>query len=159
MSLRDLFKRKKPKKKPSDAAPLPKLKSVGAKTMEGEGKKEVKKVAEETKEIKKKPARVLKRKKINAKLAFRVLKAPHITEKATDLIQKNQYTFKVFLNSNKTEIKKAVAQLYNVDVLSVKIIKVPRKERRLGKISGWRKAYKKAIVKIKKGQKIEELTR
>lgn len=159
MSLRDLFKRKKQEKKPSDAAPSPKLRSVGDKTMEGEGKKEVKKVAEEPKEIKKKPARALKRKKAGTKSSFLVLKAPHITEKATDLIQKNQYTFKVSLNSNKTEIKKAVERLYNVDVLSVKIIKVPRKKRRLGRISGWRKAYKKAIVKIKKGQKIEELTR
>lgn len=137
MALLDIFKKKKP---------LPE-------------KKEVKETIEETKALKKKTAKISKRKrkKIDAK-ALSVLKAPHITEKATDLTEKGQYTFKVSLDSNKTEIKKAVGQLYDVDVLSVKIIKVPRKRRRLGKISGWRKAYKKAIVKIKEGQKIEELS-
>ncbi len=137
MDLRDLFKKKKPLSE----------------------KKEVKETIEEPKEIKKKTEKILKRKKkkTDTKLAVTILKAPHITEKATDLTKKNQYTFKVFLDSNKTEIKKAVKQLYGVDVLSVKIIKIPKKRRRLGKTSGWTKAYKKAIVKIKEGQKIGEL--
>jgi len=43
--------------------------------------------------------------------------------------------------------------------LNIKIINVPKKRRRLGRISGWKKGYKKAIVKIKKGQKIEVLPR
>ncbi|XOB46215.1 MAG: 50S ribosomal protein L23 [Candidatus Nealsonbacteria bacterium] len=138
MALRDLFKKKKPLSE----------------------KKEVKETIEEPREIKKKTEKILKRKKkkTDTKLAVTILKAPHITEKATDLTKKNQYTFKVFLDSNKTEIKKAVKQLYGVDVLSVKIIKIPKKRRRLGKTSGWTKAYKKAIVKIKEGQKIGELT-
>ena len=88
-----------------------------------------------------------------------VLISPHITEKATDLAQKNQYVFKVFPKANKTEIKKAIEDLYKVEVLDVKIINVPKKRRRLGRISGWKKGYKKAIVKIKEGQKIEVLPR
>ena len=44
-----------------------------------------------------------------------------------------------------------------MDVLSVNIVKIPAKKRRLGKTEGFRKAYKKAIVKIKNGQKIEIL--
>ena len=88
-----------------------------------------------------------------------VLISPHITEKATDLVQKNQYVFKVFPKANKTEIKKAIEDLYKVEVLDVKIINVPKKRRRLGRISGWKKGYKKAIVKIKEGQKIEVLPR
>jgi len=87
----------------------------------------------------------------------KILKSPLITEKATQLTQKNQYAFKVYPETNKTEIKKAIEKLYGVDVISVKIINVPRKRRRLGRISGWRKGYKKAIVKIKTGQKIEIL--
>ncbi len=87
--------------------------------------------------------------------AWRVLKTPHVTEKAADLAEKNQYVFKVWPRVNKTEIGKAIEDIYGVDVLSVRIIKVPRKQRRLGKIQGWRKGYKKAIVKIKEGQKIE----
>jgi len=44
-------------------------------------------------------------------------------------------------------------------VMDVKIINVPAKERRLGRISGWKKGFKKAIIKIKEGQKIEVLPR
>jgi len=91
--------------------------------------------------------------------AYRVLKTPQITEKATRLTEKNQYVFKVFPRANKMEIKKAIENLYGVKVRSVKIIKVPPKRRRLGRISGFRKGYKKAIVKIKEGQKIEVLPR
>jgi len=89
----------------------------------------------------------------------KILISPRITEKATAISQKNQYVFKVFPKANKTEIKKAIEDLYKVEVLDVKIINVPAKRRRLGRISGWKKGYKKAIVKIKKGQKIEVLPR
>jgi len=91
--------------------------------------------------------------------AYKILRIPQVTEKATDLAKKNQYVFKVYSGANKVEIKKAIEDLYGVDVISVKIIKVPRKQRRLGRIRGWRKGYKKAIVKIKEGQKIEVLPR
>lgn len=84
-----------------------------------------------------------------------VLKAPYITEKSTDLAEKNQYMFKVFSKVNKNEIKKAVEAIYNVNVLNVNIINVPKKKRRLGRHSGWKQGYKKAIIKIKKGQKID----
>jgi large subunit ribosomal protein L23 len=91
--------------------------------------------------------------------AYRVLRTPHVTEKSTDLTKKDQYVFEVSPRANKVGIKKAIEDVYGVDALSVKIIKVPRKKRRLGRISGWRKGYKKAIVKIKEGQKIEVLPR
>jgi len=88
-----------------------------------------------------------------------VLKSAHITEKATDLMRKNQYVFKVFPDSSKQEIKKAVEEVYGVDVLKVRAIRVKRKQRRLGRTFGWRKGYKKAIVTLKEGQKIEILPR
>lgn len=91
--------------------------------------------------------------------SYQILKAPHVTEKATKLTEKNQYIFKVWPRANKTEIKKSIEDLYGVNVVSVKMIRIPPKRRRLGRISGWRKGYKKAIVKIKKGQKIELLLR
>lgn len=90
---------------------------------------------------------------------YRVLDIPHVTEKATDLVKKNQYTFKVFKNTNKSEIKKAVENLYGIDVKSVKIINIPSKKRRLGRTMGRKPGYKKAIVKIAEGQKIEILPR
>ena len=91
--------------------------------------------------------------------AYRILKTPHITEKATDLMENNQYIFKVYENSNKQEVKKAVESVYGVDVVSVKIINIPRKRKRLGKSPGWKKGGKKAIVRIKKGQEIEIVPR
>lgn len=90
---------------------------------------------------------------------YKILKAPQVTEKATDLVKKNQYVFKVWSRTNKPEIKKAVEDIYGVSVVAVNIIKIPRKKRRLGKKSGFRKSYKKAVVKIKEGQKIEILPR
>jgi len=87
----------------------------------------------------------------------KILKSPLITEKATESAKKNQYIFKVYPETNKTEIKKAIESLYKVNVLDVKIINVPPKRRKFGRMSGWRKGYKKAIVKVKEGQKIEIL--
>ena len=89
--------------------------------------------------------------------SYRILKSLHVTEKATDLSKNNKYVFEVFSRSNKTEIKKAVEETFNVDVIGVNIIKTPAKRRRLGNKLGWKKGYKKAIVSIKKGQKIDTL--
>ncbi|MDD5145804.1 MAG: 50S ribosomal protein L23 [Candidatus Pacebacteria bacterium] len=88
-----------------------------------------------------------------------ILESPHITEKATDLSEKNQYVFKVFSKTNKKEIKNAVEEIYKVDVISVNIINIPDKKRRLGRTLGWKSGYKKAIVGIKAGQKIELMPR
>ncbi len=101
--------------------------------------------------------RSLRVKKIG--MVYQVLKPPHITEKATDLVAKNEYVFKVWSGANKTEIKKAVEGFYGVKALAVKIIKISKRQRRIGKIQGWKKGYKKAVVKLKKGQKIEVLPR
>ncbi|MCX6759306.1 MAG: 50S ribosomal protein L23 [Candidatus Nealsonbacteria bacterium] len=91
--------------------------------------------------------------------SYKILKGPHITEKAGDLTEKNQYVFKIFPRANKIGVKKAIEDTYGIDVVSVKIINVPEKKIKLGKIQGTRPGYKKAIVKIKKGQKIEVLPR
>ncbi len=146
MSFKDFFKRKKePEKKRKDAA---------SKVLVKEEKKEtVKKAEKVSKEIIKPLKKIGK--KTDEGLAYRVLKAPHITEKATDLAKNNRYVFKVYEKTNKIEIRKAVEKLYNVDVLSVKIIKVGPKKRIFKGIKGGRKGYKTAVVEIKKGQEIE----
>lgn len=115
------------------------------------------------KEIKPKPVKEtavvpLTSKKESAS-AHRILKHAHVTEKANDLTGFNQYVFNVYERANKTEIKKAVGEVYGAKVVSVKIINIHPKERRLGKITGWSKGYKKAIVKLAKGQTIEILPR
>lgn len=92
--------------------------------------------------------------------AWKVLVFPHVTEKATDLEKDNKYIFRVFKIANKIEIKKAVESLYGVNVEDVAIINIPRKKRRAGRQrEGWRRGYKKAIVKIQKDQKIEIMPR
>ncbi|PIS17383.1 MAG: 50S ribosomal protein L23 [Candidatus Nealsonbacteria bacterium CG09_land_8_20_14_0_10_42_14] len=105
-----------------------------------------------------KEAKPAKHKKIS-EVAARVLQEPQVTEKATDLVQKNQYVFKVASSSNKIDIKKAVEDLYGVNVVSVRTVTVPAKSRRLGRIEGEKKGYKKAIVRLAEGQKIEVLPR
>lgn len=99
-----------------------------------------------------------KAKKVS-EFGFRLLKVPHVTEKATDSLEKNQYVLKVFPRANKTEIKRTIRESYGVEVAAVRIINVPSKKRRLGRITGVQPGYKKAIVKLKEGQKIEILPR
>lgn len=130
------------------------------KTEEKTEEKVKEKAKEKAKKIREKPSPDQKvgtktRRGVKAGEVWRVLKTPHVTEKAAALSEKNQYVFKIWPRANKTEIGKAIEDIYGVDVLSVRIIKVPRKQRRLGKVQGWRKGYKKAIIKIKEGQKIE----
>ncbi len=90
--------------------------------------------------------------------ASSILLSPHVTEKATRLSSNNQYVFKVFPRANKTEVKRAIENLYKVKVIGVKIIRVSGKIRRTGKSLGWKKGYKKAIIRLGQGQKIEAAT-
>ncbi|KKP42103.1 MAG: 50S ribosomal protein L23 [Parcubacteria group bacterium GW2011_GWA2_33_14] len=106
---------------------------------------------EATKEIKLKSTKI----KAAKGFSYNVVKEPHISEKATYLAKDNKYIFKVYNNTNKPEIKKSIEGIHGVNVLSVNIIKIAGKKRRLGKIEGFKKGHAKAIVTIKEGQKIE----
>jgi len=119
------------------------------------GKQEVKPLRAEREAVSAIPPRP---KKISWQ-AYRAIKRPHVTEKATDLTSQNQYVFEVFPDSNKNQVKKAVEDVYGVDVTDVNIVNIPRKRRRLGRTQGWASGYKKAIVRIRAGQKIEVLPR
>jgi large subunit ribosomal protein L23 len=105
-----------------------------------------------------KDAKVKKSTRISKEMS-EILHSPHVTEKATILSEKNKYVFKVASETNKIEIRKAVEGIYGVDVESVRIINVLGKMRKRGKQTGWKKGYKKAIVEIRKDQKIEILPR
>ena len=83
--------------------------------------------------------------------------SPHITEKATDLAAKNQYVFVVSPHANKNNIAQSVEKMYGVKVRGVRIVNVHAKKMRLGRIQGIKKGYKKAMVKLAEGQKIEIL--
>ncbi len=89
---------------------------------------------------------------------FRVIRSPHVSEKTTDLIQKhNTYVFEVDPEATKTDIREAIARIWNVTVKSIRIINVRGKARRMGRISGYSRAWKKAIVKLAEGDGIEVL--
>jgi len=82
---------------------------------------------------------------------------PLLTEKSTDIQTENKYVFVVAPNANKSEIKKEIERLFNVGVESVNILKAKRKSRSWRGIRGHRSGYKKAIVTIEEGKKIEIL--
>jgi large subunit ribosomal protein L23 len=84
-----------------------------------------------------------------------VIIKPVISEKSYSLVEQNRYTFVVNLKSNKTEIKKAIEEIYNVKVLSVNTLKMPKKPRRLGKSIGYKSGYRKAIVTLREGDSIK----
>lgn len=90
---------------------------------------------------------------------YEIIKAPIITEQTTQLIEsQNSYTFKVDKKANKIEIKKAIEAIFEVNVLKVNTINVLPKFKRMGKHEGYKSAYKKAVVKIAEGQKIDAFT-
>ncbi|MEA2064773.1 MAG: 50S ribosomal protein L23 [Patescibacteria group bacterium] len=87
--------------------------------------------------------------------AYRVLVNPRITEKITDLGVFDKYGFVVANNANKIEVKKAIQEVYGVKPIVVNIMNIKGKKVRSGRVSGRRKDWRKAIVTLKKGEKIE----
>lgn len=83
-----------------------------------------------------------------------VLIKPVITEKATNLLAENKYTFFVDKNANKIEIKHAVEEMFKVNVTNVRTMIVKGKPKRMGRYQGRTPDRKKAIVTLKAGDKI-----
>ncbi len=87
-----------------------------------------------------------------------IVVAPIITEKSVSLRDsENKYLFKVAIDVNKIEVKHAIEELFNVKVVSVRMIKYKGKKKRMGRFEGKRSDWKKAIVKLEEGERIPEL--
>jgi len=84
-----------------------------------------------------------------------VLHRPIISEKSTALQQRDKYTFKVARDANKQQIKRAVEQAFQVEVVQVNVITMPPKWRGPGRRRSQTSPWKKAVVTLKPGQKIE----
>ena len=84
-----------------------------------------------------------------------VLVSPRISEKANSLLRQNKYVFNVQSGANKVEIKKAVESAYKVRVIQVNILNTEGKKRNYGRMSGRMSDFKKAVVTLKTGDKIE----
>ncbi|TMD60075.1 MAG: 50S ribosomal protein L23 [Chloroflexi bacterium] len=84
-----------------------------------------------------------------------VLVRPVITEKSMLQANEGHYTFEVAPGANKHQVKEAVELAFKVNVLQVRVMKVPGKMRRVGRKIGKRPDRRKAIVRLAEGQKIE----
>ena len=91
--------------------------------------------------------------------AFSLLRKPHVSEKAAMLSQEeNVYVFQVAYDAEKIAIKKAIEQLYSVKVVAVRTIRMQGKTVQRGRRMGTRNRWKKALVKLAKGQTLDLYT-
>ena len=94
-------------------------------------------------------------KKYNAAQLMNVVLAPVVSEKSTFVADKNrQYVFRVADHATKPEIKAAVELMFKIKVDSVTVLNVRGKARRFGKVTGRRRNWKKAYVRVAEGQEI-----
>jgi large subunit ribosomal protein L23 len=84
-----------------------------------------------------------------------ILIAPVVSEKSYSLIEGNKYSFRVHEKAHKTQIRQAVEQLFDVHVEGVNVIKVQSKPKRRGMNRGKKPGWKKAIVQLREGERIE----
>ena len=87
-----------------------------------------------------------------------IIKYPIITDKATRLLENNQYSFIVDRHSDKVTIKAAIEYLFSVKVIKINTCRLPRKKKRVGKYIGWKPQYKKAVVTLSEGDIINLFT-
>lgn len=89
------------------------------------------------------------------KSIYEIIKKPIITEKSEKAAdQLLQYTFEVDKKANKIEIRKAIEEIFKVNVIQIRTIIVSPKSKRVGKYEGFKPSYKKAIVRLAPGQTI-----
>ncbi len=87
--------------------------------------------------------------------ARQILLAPVVSEKSYSLIEVGKYSFRVHPNAHKTQVRQAVEELFDVQVVGVNIVKVKPKPKRRGVHRGTKPGWKKAIVQLAEGEKIE----
>lgn len=94
----------------------------------------------------------------SSRSSIQIVKYPIITDKATRLLENNQYSFVVDRYSDKIEIKEAIENLFDVKVIKINTCWLPRKKKRVGRYIGWKPQYKKAIVTLSEGDVINLFT-
>jgi large subunit ribosomal protein L23 len=86
--------------------------------------------------------------------ASQVIIRPVVSEKSYVLATADKYTFRVHKDANKTQIRQAIEQLFDVGVLEVRTSKVRSKPKRRGYTSGRTREWKKAVVQVRQGDTI-----
>ncbi|MEZ5338966.1 MAG: 50S ribosomal protein L23 [bacterium] len=88
-----------------------------------------------------------------------ILIQPHLSEKTNDLLlSEGKYVFQISANATKLDVARAVKERFNVDVVEVNIINLPRKKKRVGRHEYMKNKRRKAIISLAEGQHIAELT-
>ena len=87
--------------------------------------------------------------------SYTVIRGPHVTEKASNFVASGKYVFRVGTDANKFEIRRSIEKLYKVKVDNVHVINMPSKFRQVGRHQGVRSGFRKAIVTLQKGEKID----
>lgn len=101
---------------------------------------------------KKTTAKVKTRVDVNA---YKILKRPLITEKVTELTQLNKYVFEVPVKTSKSEVAKAIQNVYGVKPIKVNVINVSGKKVRRGRRFGKTRDWRKAVITLAAGDSIE----
>ena len=87
------------------------------------------------------------------KTAYDIIDRPIISERSMDDAQNRKYTFKVARDANKTEVRHALEEIFDIEIASVNIMNVKGKKKRQGRNVGMTSASKKAIVTLKPNSK------
>lgn len=95
--------------------------------------------------------------KYNSRDLADLIVKPIITEKATRLLEQNQYVFDVVPKATKPLIKAAIESLFEVKVVSVNTMRLPRHKKRVGKFIGYKPQYKRAIVTLAESDSLREM--
>ena len=82
------------------------------------------------------------------KTGYDVIIRPIITENSMDMAEEKKYAFKVAKDANKTEVRKAIEEIFGVDVAKVNVVNVNGKKKRMGRTMGTTSSYKKAVVTL-----------
>lgn len=86
---------------------------------------------------------------------YHIVRRALITEKSTVAKDENKYVFEVDRRANKIEVAKAVEKLFKVKVINVHVMNVTGKKKRIGRILGEKRSWKKAVVTLAPGSRIE----
>jgi len=86
---------------------------------------------------------------------FQVIKRPLVTERSVDMAEQGIYSFEVDRTANKLQIREAIEEIFKVNVIGVNTLRIHRKQRGRGRFAGYTQVNKKAIVRLKPGDKID----
>ncbi len=148
MALLDIFKKKSEGKR-FERKQKEKAKSRPAVAVSGEKKSEEAVKERGAKEQKPKDSKKL------SEFSAKVLVKPHVTEKSTVLGERGAYVFKIGKKANKPMVRQAIKETFGVNPVKIGITKAPAKRRFVRGRRGTKEGFSKAVVYLKKGEKIE----